>query len=295
MDHLHHRRSQVNAAVQYAREDPGSLTTGDVLHLQRIIGNRAVSRLIDRSDDHAYLPPALNNHHTGKIRPLRKKNQVADLPSSHGLRIQRKLQLTGGNKKIRARFVKKMNAGRGTKFKIDGSGFIKLKNPKSKGREEYSRKLILAVKDPQTVKLRLIKKDKVVFIDSFASGEVDYNDAFKLSQTMFKLFLLHYIVERFDIKDYEKDKATASAADFTKAHGKGLKSQTKYLKQLFPGKKIKFKSEGLDPKSKKVDKSGNGTIRYIYDFTDVKLIFIQPLVSNKLEEHIIKSIVKVVK
>ena len=188
-----------------------------------------------------------------------------------------------------------MNAGTSTKFEVDASGFINLKKPKAKGREEYARKMILAVNDSQTVKLRLIKKDKVVFIDSFASGKVDYDDAFKLSQSMFKLFLLHYVVERFAIKDYEKDKATASSTDFQKAHKEGLSSQTEYLKQLFPGKTIKFKSEGLAPKTKKVDKAGNGTIRYVYDFTDVHLIFVQPLVKNKLEEHIIRSIVKIVK
>jgi hypothetical protein len=129
----------------------------------------------------------------------------------------------------------------------------------------------------------------VRFIDSFADGLVDYDDMKSLSVNLFRNRLLHFVVERYAVANYEKNKATTSNADFLVAHKKGNESIERQMKEWFPKKTIKFKSEGFDASTKVVDKSGNGSIDYIFDYTDVQHVFKQPIVSGVTKENIISS------
>jgi len=44
-----------------------------------------------------------------------------------------------------------------------------------------------------------------------------------------------------------------------------------------------------------VDKKDNGTIEYIFNFTDVKYVFTQPIKNGNILENITKSEIKVIK
>jgi hypothetical protein len=112
---------------------------------------------------------------------------------------------------------------------------------------------------------------------------------------MFRIWLLHFVVERFAVPNYEANKATASAADFAAAHQKGHEAQERQMKEWFPKKNIKYVTEGFDESSRVVDASGNGSINYVFDFTDVKHIFKQPIVGGATKESIISSRIVVVK
>ena len=209
--------------------------------------------------------------------------------------VQKKVKVTGTNAETRKKFLAKMNDGSSVKFKFGAGGVLELENKKATGTDEFTKKMIAAINNPQNVELRLIVENDAVFIDSFGSGSVDSADMLVLSTTMFKASLIHFIVERFAVKDYEKNKSTTSAADFKKAHKAGLEAEEAFLKEIYPKKTIKFTTEGLDQKSKVVDKNKDGTINYIINFTDVQYVFTQPIKNGVMLENIIKSELKVVK
>jgi hypothetical protein len=210
-------------------------------------------------------------------------------------KVQRKVKVSGTDAKTRKKFLDKMNDGTSVKFQFGTGGALELVDKKAVGTDVFTKKMIGALKNPQNVELKLIVKDDRIFIDSFGTGAVDSADMLGLSTTMFKASLLHFIVERFAIADYEKNKATTSHEDFEKAHLAGLGAEEEFLKEIYPKKTIKYRTEYLDKKSKVVDKDKNGTINYIIDFTDVQYVFTQPIVNGKVLENITKSSIKVIK
>ena len=67
------------------------------------------------------------------------------------------------------------------------------------------------------------------------------------------------------------------------------------MKEWFPQKTIKYVSQGYDAASKVVDASGNGSIEYFFDFTDVKQVFKQNIVGGAVKESIISSRIDIVR
>ena len=208
---------------------------------------------------------------------------------------QRKIQITGLDDAKRKKFLAKINEGSVLKFKMDATGFLEQVDPAKTSIEVYSKEMAAAIADPQTIILNLISKEDSTFIDSFASGEVDYDDMKSLPFNMFRIWLLHFVTERLAIPSYEANKATASNAEFLAAHEKGHEAQERQMREWFPKKTIKYKSEGFDEASKVVDAAGNGSINYVFDFTDVKHVFKQPIVGGVTKENIISSKIVVVR
>jgi hypothetical protein len=216
--------------------------------------------------------------------------RISEGPSSGQGVFQRKVKITGLTEEKRKAFLGKINASAtGIQFQMNASGFLERVENAIIPTREYSKQLIAAIDDAQTVNLNLISQDDAVFIDSFASGKVDYDDMIGLEGDMFRNWLMHFVVERFAIADYETNKAGASSEDFRKAHEKGHEAQEKQLKAWYPTKTIKYVGEGLENSTKKVDASGNGTIEYHFDFTDVKHVFVQNVVNNAVKESIVSS------
>lgn len=229
-----------------------------------------------------------------KKEPFFSASAVDIHPSGAGV-VQRKLEITGLTDAKRKAFVKKMNEGSALKYKLDASGFVQQEDASKTATDEYSKQMVAAITDAQTVKLNLVAQDDAIFGDSFASGEVDYDDMVGMSSELFRSNLMHFVVERFAIPSYETKKATASRADFLKAHGKGQEAQERQMKEWYPKKTIKYKGQGYDAASKVVDASGNGSIDYYFDFTDVKQVFKQNIVGGAVKESIISSKIVIVR
>lgn len=208
---------------------------------------------------------------------------------------QRKLKLTGLTAAEQKEFVTKMNDGSTMEFELDASGFVQQKYMPAIATDEYSTQMVAAITDAQTVKLNLVTQDDAVFGDSFASGKVDYVDMVGMSARLFRSNLMHFVVERFAISNYEANKATASRADFLKAHKKGQEAQERQMKEWYPTKTIKYIGQGFDAASKVVDAAGNGSIDYYFDFTDVKQVFKQNVVAGATKESIISSRIEIVR
>ncbi len=158
--------------------------------------------------------------------------------------LQRKLKLTGLTEEKRKAFVTKMSTGSVIQFTLDATGLVQQADAKAVPTDEYGKQIVAAIKDAQTVNLNFVKQDNAVFGDSFASGKVDYDDMIGMPERLFLSNVMHFIVERFAIPDYEKSKSTATRADFLKAHGKGQEAQERQMKEWFPKKTIKYIGEG---------------------------------------------------
>ena len=118
--------------------------------------------------------------------------------------IQKKLKITGLTEAKRKAFVTKMSDGSKTKFQLDATGLVEQVDKKVVETDEYSKQIVAAINDAQTVNLNLIDQNDAVFGDSFATGQVDNDDMMGMSEKLFLSNVMHFIVERFATPDYEK-------------------------------------------------------------------------------------------
>lgn len=207
--------------------------------------------------------------------------------------IQRKLVVKGSTAAKRKAFFNKIKAASAIPLAMSKTGVIdqEFVGPYAP-KDIFTQVIQDAIFNAQTVNLSLVGQDDQIFVDSFATGEVDVDDMMALTTDLFRSSLAHFVKERFQIKDYEKNKGKAT---FGPAHKDGLKVEEKYFREKYPKKTIKFVKEGIVPKSKKVDKSGNGTVKYFYDFTDIQQIYTQTVRGGTIIEDIIKSEVKIIR
>jgi hypothetical protein len=219
-----------------------------------------------------------------------RSHATRSAPSGHV--AQRKLKISGLTDAKRKKFVAKINEGSALEYELDGSGYLQQKDKKKKATDEYSKQILAAIANGQDVVLNLVSKDDTIFVDAFATGAVDYDDMKDIPVNLFHVTLLHFLVERFAVPNYEADKA---AAAFAGPHKKGQEAEEKLLKTFFPKKTIKYKGEGFNNASKKVDAAGNGSINYEFDFTDVKEVYKQSIVGGATKEDVISSKIVVVK
>jgi hypothetical protein len=232
---------------------------------------------------------------SGEVLPSRSAGLRSGNAAGGGV-VQRKLKLTGLTAEKRNAFLAKINASAsGIQFTLDAGDFVVRAENEIVPIREYSKQVIAAIDQAQTIKLRLISQDDTVFQDAFATGDVDYDDMMGLNGDMFRNWFMHFVVERAVVADYEKNKAKASDATFNKAHEKGHEAQEKQMKAWYPTKNIKYIGEGLVESTRKVDASGNGTIEYHFDFTDVKHVYVQNVRANAVKESIVSSKLLVVR
>lgn len=273
----HHLAHEAWHAVQQkeGRVGPGAQAKGRALNDDRGLESEA-DRMGDKAMGNEALPARSSSLRSGNV-------------AGRGV-VQRKLKLTGLTEEKRTAFLAKINASAtGIQFTLDANGFIVRAENKIVPTREYSKQLIAAIDQAQTINLALVSQDDTIFHDAFATGEVDYDDMIGLEGDMFRNWFMHFVVERAAVADYDKNKATATDADFNKAHDKGREAQEKQMKAWYPTKNIKFIGEGLDETTRKVDASGNGTIEYHFDFTDVKHVYVQNVRNNAVLESIVSS------
>jgi len=184
-----------------------------------------------------------------------------------------------GSKALARRFLRHLNRESDVKFKLK-DGQVVLKNPDAKATGEYSKQMIAAINDNQTVNLRLVrdKKSFGVDVDDYDSGRLDYDDITAGSSNTFKQNLIHVLAERFGSPNYEENKNNNEDPMLMGAYGKGHKlgteAEARFLQELYPDKDIQADplAEGIiDEEHGKFNRNGKGTVDIIYDFGDVIL------------------------
>ncbi|EDP95124.1 DUF4157 domain-containing protein [Kordia algicida OT-1] len=203
--------------------------------------------------------------------------------------MQRKLSIKGTTATKRAKFLAKINDSSKIIYAMDGAGELYQKYMQLIPKNVYDKAMLSAINASQSVVLQLIDSSDRIFIDSVQSGEVDLDDMLAMSTNVFKSWLLHFVIERFAITNYETSKSglTAASPEFIAAHTKGHEIQEKFLKEMYPTKTVKFLTEGFDESTRTKDAAGNGSVDYIFDFTDVKYVFTQEIKNNVTIENII--------
>ncbi len=138
--------------------------------------------------------------------------------------------------------------------------------------------MVAARNNTQKVNLSLVDASNSVMIDAFATGEVDMGDMLAGSNDAFKDNVIHFVVERFDVADYEKNKGLGMPSS---AHSTGIGAEEKFIKELYPRAVVGFQSEGMDKSSLLYNATtGTGSVNYTFDFKDVKLIFQMQVVKD---------------
>jgi hypothetical protein len=209
---------------------------------------------------------------------------------------QRKLQISGLDEPRRKTLVNMINEGSMVKFELDPAGLLQQQDKKIAGTDELSRQLIAGIGDAQTVILNLVSKDDTFLVDHFRTGKVDYDDLASMPVDLVHSWLVHIVVERFSVPNYEASKAGADYQNvFGPAHIKGHEAQERQLKESFPTKNIHYVYSFADVANQKVDGAGNGTIDYIFDFTDVRQIVTQSMVGGVMKEDVISSRIEIIR
>jgi hypothetical protein len=86
-----------------------------------------------------------------------------------------------------------------------------------------------------------------LFADSFQDAYVDLDDLLADDVYSFQSDLLHFLTERFQVKDYERKIGTALGAEFPKAHRAGKVAEAAQLRALFADPSIVFSYEEEKP------------------------------------------------
>jgi Domain of unknown function (DUF4157) len=102
------------------------------------------------------------------------------------------------------------------------------------------------------VPMRLITHQGLVggsnlFADSFVSAYVDLDDLMADDLYSFQSDLLHFLTERFQVKDYDKKIGTNMGGEFPKAHQAGKDAEAEQLRALFKDPSIVFVYEETKP------------------------------------------------
>jgi len=174
-------------------------------------------------------------------------------------------------------FLAQINTGE-TKFKIGTDGNLALDNSNAKVVGQFATQMVAAINNTQKVNVPLVDASNSIMIDAFATGKVDMGDMLAGTNDAFKDNVLHFVNERFDVSDYEKNKGLGMPSS---AHSTGISAEEKFIKELNPRAVVKFQSEGEDISSLIYNSTtGVGSINYIFNFTDVKLIFQMQVVKD---------------
>jgi hypothetical protein len=187
----------------------------------------------------------------------------------------------------------RINATSSMRFYIDAEGFLSSFAP-AVPTDEFSRQMETAIDDPQqTIVLRLAH-GMADPVDTFATGEVNIDNLLSMPDTVFQNWMIHVLAERFHVQNYESVKRLSQQAQVQAqqehrksfvefAHDVGHAAQERQLRELYPGLTIAFRGADpdVDESSRRVDAQGNGTIELRFDFTDVVLVEVCPVVAGK--------------
>jgi hypothetical protein len=193
----------------------------------------------------------------------------------------------------------RINAASSIRFHLDADGFLSSGGKSSEvPRDEFSRQMEASIADAQTVVFRLVRGNPNFTVDSLPTGEVNVDNLLKMPDPVFQNWMIHVLAERFAIPNYESSKEEVGSSEeqyqaeqehrkstAELAHDVGHDAQARQLRELYPGLTIAFRGEDpeVDETTRRVDAQGNGTIELRFDFTDVALVKVCPVVAGKIK------------
>jgi len=109
----------------------------------------------------------------------------------------------------------------------------------------FDSQMVSFIDHASLIPMRLINAKGLVgggalLADSFISGYVDLDDLMANDMYSFQSDLLHFLTERFQVKDYDRKIGTNFGRKFPSAHRKGKEAEAKQLQYLFNDPSVKF-------------------------------------------------------
>lgn len=116
----------------------------------------------------------------------------------------------------------------------------------------FDRRMMDFIDRAALVPMRLINHEGRVgggnlFADSFIAAYVDLDDLLADDLYSFQSDLLHFLTERFQVKDYDRKVGTNFSGEFPKAHRAGKDAEAEQLRALFKDPSIVFAYEETRP------------------------------------------------
>ena len=217
-------------------------------------------------------------------------------PATHATVMQGRLRLEGSLSDQFA-LLDRINAKSSMPYYLDAEGFLSSVATAPFLTDEFSRQMEAAIEDrQQTVVFKLVHGNPDIMVDFFATGEVNVDNLLNMPDPVFQNWMIHVLAERFFVQNYESVKKLAwenqSKANqagrpsiVAAAHAAGHGAQERQLRELYPGLMIAFRGADpdVDESTRRVDAQGNGTIERRFDFTDVVLVEVCPVVAGETQ------------
>jgi hypothetical protein len=214
-------------------------------------------------------------------------------PATHAPVMQGRLRLEGSLSDQFA-LLDRINATSSMPYYLDAEGFLSSVATAPFLTDEFSRQMEAAIEDRHQTVVLSLAHGMADPVDTFATGEVNIDNLLSMPDTVFQNWMIHVLAERFDVQNYESVKRLSPQAQYQAqqehrkstaelAHDVGHAAQERQLRELYPGLTIAFRGADpdVDESSRRVDAQGNGTIELRFDFTDVVLVELCPVVAEK--------------
>ena len=112
----------------------------------------------------------------------------------------------------------------------------------------FDREMMGFIDRTEVVPMRLITRHGLVgggalLIDSLQEAYVDLDDMMGSDDLSFEMNLIHFLTERFRIKNYERRIGTNMDAEFDRAHAAGIDAETQHLRAVIGDPTLRFNHE----------------------------------------------------
>jgi hypothetical protein len=112
----------------------------------------------------------------------------------------------------------------------------------------FDREMMGFIDRAEVVPMRLITRHGLVgggalLIDSLQEAYVDLDDMMGSDDLSFEMNLIHFLTERFRIRNYERRIGTNMDAEFNRAHAAGIEAETNHLRAVIGDPNIRFNHE----------------------------------------------------
>ena len=112
----------------------------------------------------------------------------------------------------------------------------------------FDREMMSYIDRAEVVPMRLITRHGLVgggalLIDSLQEAYVDVDDMLGSDDLSFEMNLIHFLTERFRIRNYERRIGTNMDAEFDRAHAAGVEAETNHLRAVIGDPTIRFNHE----------------------------------------------------
>ncbi len=142
-------------------------------------------------------------------------------------------------------------------YRLDTDGQTLLHQVSDEGAlDEFDRRVMAFIDDPQVIPLRLITKAGRVAVpgglgpaqgDRFQEGYVDLDDLLGADDGAFRVVFVHFMAERLSMRNYGRRLGTFTLAEFNRAHAVGRDAERDLLRGLLDDASVVFSYEELRP------------------------------------------------